>query len=296
MSRWAILRVGNHKKWGLRVDWVPSEFGFEPRGPRYGLFLVLGRFTQTRAIWGIFGHFWAASRTYRGVTGQQRALCHGAIKAHMKCGNRFPSSGCFELVPGLFCAKKGWFRAPNALFWEGTFILGQICCHRLLPCPSPWDIFLTDSTGGHMLWVILPLLFALCLALHVCTLVVWLFTTIAMSLSCFIMFQHIDKICLEFVAIAKGLGHNKEDIYKAHNVTHINSPVKYGGLRLRQIYRACRIRYVTLVQGLPRKPTGRLSRLVAQPIERMMTPVPARREHHTRSSPAQKTPHFCKSH
>ena len=85
------------------------------------------------------------------------------------------------------------------------------------------------------------------------------------------MFQHIDKICLEFVA--KGLEHNKENIYKAHNVTHINSPVKYGGLGLQQIYWAYRTRYVTLVQGLLRKPTGRLSRLVAQPIECMMTPL-----------------------
>ena len=87
------------------------------------------------------------------------------------------------------------------------------------------------------------------------------------------MFQHIDKICLEFVAIAKGLEHNKENIYKTHIVTHINSPVKYGGLGLQQIYWACRTRYVTLVQGLPRKTTRRLSRLVAQPIERMMTPL-----------------------
>ena len=87
------------------------------------------------------------------------------------------------------------------------------------------------------------------------------------------MFQHIDKICLEFVAIAKGLEHNKENIYKAHNATHINSPVKYGGLGLRQIYWAYRTRHVTLVQGLLRKPTGRLSRLVAQPIECMMTPL-----------------------
>ena len=87
------------------------------------------------------------------------------------------------------------------------------------------------------------------------------------------MFQHIDKICLEFVAIAKGLEHSKESIYKAHNVSHINSPIKYGGLGLQQIYRAYRTRYVTLVQGLLRKPSGRLSRWVAQPIERMMTPL-----------------------
>ena len=87
------------------------------------------------------------------------------------------------------------------------------------------------------------------------------------------MFQHIDKICLEFVAIAKGLEHNKENVYKAHNVIHINSPIKYGRLGLRQIYWAYRTRYVTLVQGLLRKPTRRLSILVAQPIERMMTPL-----------------------
>ena len=49
------------------------------------------------------------------------------------------------------------------------------------------------------------------------------------------MFHHIDKIRLEFVAIAKGLEHNKENTYKPHNVTHINSPVKYGGLGLRHI-------------------------------------------------------------
>ena len=87
------------------------------------------------------------------------------------------------------------------------------------------------------------------------------------------MFQHMDKICLEFVAIANGLEHNKENIYRAHNVTHINSPVKYGGLGLRKIYRAYRTRYVTRVQGLLRKPIGRLSGTIAQPIERMMTPL-----------------------
>ena len=85
------------------------------------------------------------------------------------------------------------------------------------------------------------------------------------------MFQHIDQTCLEFVAIAKGLEHNKENIHKAHNATHINSRVKYGGLGLQQIYRAYRTRYVTLVQGLLRKPTGRFSRLVARPIRDYIT-------------------------
>ena len=62
----------------------------------------------------------------------------------------------------------------------------------------------------------------------------WLYHTMFIPHDC--IFQHKDKICLEFVAIAKGLEHNKENIYKAHNVTHINSPVKYRGLGLRQIY------------------------------------------------------------
>ena len=49
------------------------------------------------------------------------------------------------------------------------------------------------------------------------------------------MFHHIDRVCLEFVAIAHGLEHNKDDIYKAHNVTHITAPLRVGGLGLRQI-------------------------------------------------------------
>ena len=37
-------------------------------------------------------------RTYRGVKGQQRALCHGAIKAHVECSHRFPSFVHFDWV------------------------------------------------------------------------------------------------------------------------------------------------------------------------------------------------------
>ena len=74
------------------------------------------------------------------------------------------------------------------------------------------------------------------------------------------MFHHMDKICLECVAIAKGFEDNKGNIYKAHNVSHITSPVKYGGPRLRQICWDYITRYVTLVQGLLQKPTGALSK------------------------------------
>ena len=89
----------------------------------------------------------------------------------------------------------------------------------------------------------------------------WLYHTMFISHDC--MFQHIDKICLEFAAIAKGLEHNRENIYKAHNVTHISAPVKYGGLGVKQIYWVYRM-WVSV---------GRMSRLVTQPIERMMTPL-----------------------
>ena len=39
--------------------------------------------TQTAHTQAIFGHFWAVSRTYRGAREQERALGHGAIKAHV---------------------------------------------------------------------------------------------------------------------------------------------------------------------------------------------------------------------
>ena len=40
VSRWAILRLGNHKRWGVAGPW--TEFVFEPRSPRYGPLLVPG--------------------------------------------------------------------------------------------------------------------------------------------------------------------------------------------------------------------------------------------------------------
>ena len=65
--------------------------------------------TQTAHIKAIFGHFWALSRTYRGARGQEWALGHGAIDAHVQCSNRLPSFGPFDWVSGPFWAKKGCF-------------------------------------------------------------------------------------------------------------------------------------------------------------------------------------------
>ena len=53
--------------------------------------------------------FWAVSWTYGGVRGQEKALRHGAIKAHVECSNHFPSFGRFGWVSGPFWAKKGCF-------------------------------------------------------------------------------------------------------------------------------------------------------------------------------------------
>ena len=49
-----ILRLGNRKKWGVAVDYVPSEFGFEPRSPRYGPLFVWGSFNINGAQSGPF--------------------------------------------------------------------------------------------------------------------------------------------------------------------------------------------------------------------------------------------------
>ena len=88
--------------------------------------------TQRAHIQAIFSHFWAVSRTYRGVRGQKRAVGHGATEAHVACSNRLPSFGRFEWVSGPFGAKKGCFGAQNARFWEGTSRLGAPApgCHR----------------------------------------------------------------------------------------------------------------------------------------------------------------------
>ena len=86
--------------------------------------------TQTTHIQAIFGHVWAVSRTYCGARGQERALGHGAIEAHVECSNRFSSFVRFDWVLGLFWAKNSYFGAQNAQFWEGTSRLGAPALRR----------------------------------------------------------------------------------------------------------------------------------------------------------------------
>ena len=64
------------------------------------------------------GHFGAVSRMYWGVKGQQTAVCHRAIEAHIECSNYFPWFGRFVWVAGPFWSQKGCFGAQNAQFWE----------------------------------------------------------------------------------------------------------------------------------------------------------------------------------
>ena len=103
------------------MEQVPLELGFEPCNQRYGAFLVLDVLDTNNAR---LGHFWAVSRTYRGARGQERDLVHGAIEAHLECRNLLPSFGRYDWVLGPFWAKKGFFGAQNAQFWEGTSRLG----------------------------------------------------------------------------------------------------------------------------------------------------------------------------
>ena len=124
VSRWAVLRLGNHKKWGVAGGLVPSEFVFEPRSPRYGPFLVSRCWCTLRTFWGFLAPFWALSRTYRGVRGHQRSLGHQKGRPHVECSSRLPSFGCFEPLLGLFWTKNGCFWPKTAQIWEGTSRLG----------------------------------------------------------------------------------------------------------------------------------------------------------------------------
>ena len=98
---------------------MPSRFGFEPRSPRYGPFLVLGLF-DTRST---FRPFLAILGPFLGhiveLEGKKELLVTGQL-----CRNGLPLFGRFDWVLGTFWAKKGCFGAQNAQFWEGTSRLG----------------------------------------------------------------------------------------------------------------------------------------------------------------------------
>ena len=57
-----------------------------------------GRLDTTAHIQAFFGHFWAVFRTYCGLRGQERALCHESIKAHAQCCN---CCNCLAVLTGF---------------------------------------------------------------------------------------------------------------------------------------------------------------------------------------------------
>ena len=68
---------------------MPSQFGFEPRSPRYCPCLVLGLFD--------------------GELEGYNGLLVGAIEARVECNNRLPSFGHFDWVWGPFLGQKRHF-------------------------------------------------------------------------------------------------------------------------------------------------------------------------------------------
>ena len=87
------------KQAGLRVDRVPSKFGFEPRSPRYGPFLVLGWVDTRRArsmpFWANFWLFLRHIVELEGnkgpfVTRESRRTCNVAtVSPHLAVLNGF---------------------------------------------------------------------------------------------------------------------------------------------------------------------------------------------------------------
>ena len=71
----------------LRVDWVCSKSRFEPRSPRYGVFVVWG-YQRTNVhkfwgFWGLWGAFWAGHIVElegpRGLFGTGKSSCMGRV-------------------------------------------------------------------------------------------------------------------------------------------------------------------------------------------------------------------------
>ena len=95
------------------MDQVPPGFGFEPRSPRCGPFLVLGLFDTNCAHSGpflaILGPFLGHIVELEGNKG----LFVTRKSRRTWSTNRFPSIGGFEWVSGPFWAKKGCFWAQN---------------------------------------------------------------------------------------------------------------------------------------------------------------------------------------
>ena len=96
--------------------------------------------TRIVHIQAILRQFWAVSRTYRGARGQERALGHSAIEAHVECRKRLPwlavlteywvvlgqkrlfwSTKC-AVLGGHLPTRRPCPGAPSVSFWLKTWI------------------------------------------------------------------------------------------------------------------------------------------------------------------------------
>ena len=121
MSRWAILMLGNHKKWGVAGGLGALGILFFATQPNIRPILCFGVLVQIAQFLGLFGAFLGRflghivqSEGTKGFIGRAK------VKPHVKCSSRLPSFGCFEAVLGLFWAKNGCFWPKTAQIWEGT--------------------------------------------------------------------------------------------------------------------------------------------------------------------------------
>ena len=132
-SPWKILRLGYHKKLaGCRWTRCPRNLDLSHVAQDTARSRFWGLLTQSTPNLALFSHFWAISWTCCGIKGRQRALSHGAIKAHLGCCQRFPP-----------CVPFDWVLGQKKLFW-GTkcAVVGEhlpTCRpHHVTPPPSFW--------------------------------------------------------------------------------------------------------------------------------------------------------------
>ena len=100
---------------------MPSEFGFEPRSPRYGPFLVLGLFDTNNAH---LSHFWRLFGPFLGhiveLEGKKGLLGMGQSRRTWSVATVSLRLADLNGFSGPFSGKKGCFCAQNAQFWQST--------------------------------------------------------------------------------------------------------------------------------------------------------------------------------
>ena len=74
------------------------------------------------------------------------------------------------------------------------------------------------------------------------------------------MFKAMDAMCLRFVPMAEGMELNKIDVHKSHNVLHVTSPRRLGGMGLHQLFWAHMARFIPMVQTTFRSRPGSIAR------------------------------------